>query len=248
MLLENKTAVITGSNRGIGRKILEIFSENGAEVIACTRNLDKEFIQYTKKIYSKTNKLIYPVELDLKNEESVKQATKKIASLNKKIDILVNNAGAIFTGIFQMTSISKLREIFEINFFSQTIFVQSVSKLMIKNKSGSIIYISSSSAIDANEGRSAYSSSKSAINAQAKTLSRELGNFNIRVNSIAPGLTDTDMMKNNTPQNVIDDVTKTIPLKRVASPLEIANVALFLASDLSTYLTGQTIRVDGGMI
>ena len=146
-----------------------------------------------------------------------------------------------------MTTISKLREIFEINFFSQSVFVQGLVKTMIKNKSGSIIYISSSSAIDANEGRSAYSASKAAIITQAKTLSKELGAFNIRVNCIAPGLTQTDMMKNNTPDNILQEVIKTIPLKRVGDPNEIANVILFLASDLSTYLSGQTIRVDGGM-
>ncbi len=118
---------------------------------------------------------------------------------------------------------------------------------MIKKKNGSIIAISSSSALDCNEGRSAYSSSKAAMIAQTKTLSRELGVHNIRANIIAPGLTNTDMMKNNTPDNVLKDVVSRISLKRIADPNEIANVALFLASDLSSYISGQIIRVDGGM-
>ena len=146
-----------------------------------------------------------------------------------------------------MTSSKVIREIFEVNFFSQSIFTQSLIKLMIKNNKGSIVFISSSSGIDGNEGRSAYSSSKAAINTLAKTLSKELGKFNIRVNAIAPGLTDTDMMKKNTPDNILNDVVSSVSLKRVAKPVEIANVALLLSSDLMSYVTGQVIRVDGGM-
>jgi len=118
---------------------------------------------------------------------------------------------------------------------------------MIKNKKGNIIYVSSSSAIDGNEGRSAYSSSKAALNAQAKVLSKELGIYNVRVNAIAPGLTDTDMMKKNTQEKVINDVISLTSLKRVGKPEEIANVVLFLASELSSFITGQVLRVDGGM-
>ena len=118
---------------------------------------------------------------------------------------------------------------------------------MIKNKKGSIVYISSSSALDGNEGRSAYSSSKAAIIAQAKVLSRELGIHNIRVNSIAPGLTDTDMMKENHKKELVSEVLSRTSLKKAANPREIANVILFLSSDLASYITGQNIRVDGGM-
>jgi 3-oxoacyl-[acyl-carrier protein] reductase len=118
---------------------------------------------------------------------------------------------------------------------------------MIKKKSGSILYISSSSALDGNEGRSAYSSAKAAIIAQAKALSREVGMYNIRVNAIAPGLTDTDMMKENTPKEIVKEVASRTSLRRIANPQEIANAALFLSSDLSSYITGQVIRVDGGM-
>ena len=118
---------------------------------------------------------------------------------------------------------------------------------MIRKKSGSIIYISSSSAIDGNEGRSAYVASKAAVNSQAKVLSREIGTNNIRVNVIAPGLTNTDMMSKNTPKNIIEDTVSRISLRRVGEPNEIAKVALFLGSDMSNYVTGQVIRVDGGM-
>ena len=131
--------------------------------------------------------------------------------------------------------------------FSLTKFTQYILKSITKTKNGSIIYISSTSALDNNIGRNAYSSTKSAIISQAHTLSRELGRYNIRVNTIAPGLTDTDMMRKNTPENILKDVVSKLSLKRVANTEEIANVALFLSSDLSSYVTGQTLRVDGGM-
>ena len=118
---------------------------------------------------------------------------------------------------------------------------------MIKKKNGSIVYISSSSAIDSNVGRGAYSASKAALISQSNTLSRELGSSNIRVNTIAPGLTNTDMMRDNTSAEIIKEVTSNLSLKRAAEPNEIANLALFLASDLSSYITGQVIRADGGM-
>ena len=247
MLLKNKTAVITGCSKGIGKKILEIFSSNGATIFACTRNVNEEFKNYLEDLKKKFNNEIIPIQFNLNEENEIKKASNEILSSKKNIDILVNNAATIHSAIFQMTSMKKLKEIFEINFFSQTLFTQYILKSMIKNKSGSIVYISSSSALDGNEGRSAYSSTKSAIIAQAKVLSRELGVHNIRVNTIAPGLTNTDMMKDNTPVELIKEFKSRISLKRIANPEEIANVVLLLSSDLSSYITGQVIRVDGGM-
>lgn len=247
MLLKNKTAVVTGCNKGIGKKILDIFSSNGATVFACVRNIDEEFKSHIDKIEKKNKNKIIPIQFDLSNESQVKEGANAILSSSKAIDILVNNAGTIHTAIFQMTPIKKLKEIFEINLFSQANFTQYILKSMIKNKKGNIVYISSSSALDGNEGRSAYSSSKAALISQSQVLSRELGVHNIRVNTIAPGLTDTDMMNKNTTKETINEVLGRISLKRIASPEEIANTALFLSSDLSSYITGQVIRVDGGM-
>ena len=247
MLLKDKTAVITGCNKGIGKKTLEVFSENGATVFACVRNIDEKFKSFSTELEKKFNNKIIPIQFDFNEESKTKEAANNILGLNKPIDILVNNAATIHTAIFQMTSIKKLKEIFEVNFFSQTIFTQYILKSMIKNKKGSIVYISSSSALDGNEGRSAYSSSKAAIIAQAKVLSRELGIHNIRVNSTAPGLTDTDMMKENHKKELVSEVLSRTSLKKAANPREIANVILFLSSDLASYITGQNIRVDGGM-
>ena len=174
MLLKDKTAVVTGCNRGIGKRILEIFSENGASVFACVRDINDEFKSYVNSLEKKFSNKIIPIKLDLNHEDQIKDAANDILKSNKSIDILVNNAGIIHTAIFQMTSVKKLRELFEVNFFSQTLFTQYILKSMIKNKKGSIVYIASSPALDGNEGRSAYSSAKAAIIAQAKVLSREI--------------------------------------------------------------------------
>ena len=134
MLLKNKTAIITGSNRGIGKKILETFCENGANIVACVREINDDFLNLISHIKKKNNNKIYPIELELSNEEKVKKACLEIINLKIPIDILINNAGAIHTATFQMTSLKKLREIFEINFFSQSVLTQYMVKLMSKQK------------------------------------------------------------------------------------------------------------------
>ncbi len=247
MLLSKKTAVITGCNKGIGKAALEEFSKNGANIFACARKVDDEFNSLIKKLQEKNGNSIYPIQMDLSNEKEIADGAKTILSRELPIDILINNAGLVFSSIFQMTSQSKFREMFDINFHSQILLTQFIIKSMIKNKRGKIVFISSTSGIDGNEGRSAYVASKAAIIGQAKVLSREVGRYNINVNTIAPGLTNTDMMKNNTPEKTINEVVSKLSLKRIAEPNEIAKVALFLSSNLSDYITGQVIRVDGGM-
>tara|TARA_B110000483_G_C18202068_1_gene545688 strand:+ start:216 stop:959 length:744 start_codon:yes stop_codon:yes gene_type:complete len=247
MLLKHKTSIITGCNRGIGLRILETFAQNGSNVFACYRKKSEEIIENCKNLSTKYGVKIYPVFFDLRNNDQLKSALQEIFENAESVDVLVNNAGIIHTSLFQMTKIENYREIFEVNFFAYIDFTQRISKLMTKKKNGSIINISSSAAHEANIGRSAYASSKSSIEILSKVISREFGRFNVRVNSIAPGLTETDMMKESTPDEFLKDTLSRISLNRVGNPNEIANVALFLASDLSSYITGQTIRVDGGM-
>ncbi len=247
MLLKKKTAVITGCNRGIGKKILELFSENGATIFACVRKNDDNFQKLVYELKTKNNTNIFPVELDLNSDESVEKSAQMILKSDQTIDILINNAGIIHNSLFQMTTIENLKKIFQINYFSLTKFTQYILKSIIKKKGGSIVYIASTSALDNTIGRNAYSSTKAAIISQAHTLSREVGKFNIRVNSVSPGLTDTEMMSKNTPEKILKDIVSNLSLKRVANPEEIAKVVLFLSSDLSSYVTGQNIRVDGGM-
>lgn len=245
MLLKNKNAVVTGCNRGIGKKILQIFSNNGANIFACSRVVDEKFKKLCKDLEYKNKTKITPISLDLEDENKVKSAAKLI---DAEIDVMVNCAATIQTSLFQMTTQKDLKKIFQINLFSQILFTQYILKKMIKNKNGgSITFVSSTSALDGNQGRNAYASTKAALITQAKVLSKELGSKNIRINAVAPGLTDTEMLKKNSPEALINKMKENISLRRIAKPEEIANVILFLSSDLSSYITGQVIRVDGGM-
>ncbi len=247
MLLKNKTVVLTGCNRGIGKAILGVFAKNGASIWACVRQLDDDFIDFTKGVEDDHEVNITPVPFDLADEGQVKEGINTIRSAKQPVDILVNNAGVIFTALFQMTSVAKMKEVFEINYFSQILLTQSITKIMARQKAGSIINISSSAAIEGNEGRMAYASSKAAIIASTKVMAKELAMYNIRVNAIAPGLTETDMMQGSTSKEALEYTLKRICMRRIGKPEEIANVALFLSSELSTYMTGQVLRVDGGM-
>ena len=247
LLLKNKYAVITGCNRGIGKEIVRVFAENGANIWACIREENRTFSKYINNLEKKHSVRINPVYIDLSDEEQIKTGVKTIKATKEPIDILVNNAGVIFTALFQMTPMKKLKEMFEINYFSQMLLTQYIARIMMRQKSGSIINISSSAALEGNEGRTAYASAKAAIITSTKVLAKELAPYNIRVNAVAPGLTQTEMMESSTPEGALKETLNRICLKRVGQPEEIANSVLFLASDLSSYMTSQVLRVDGGM-
>ena len=245
-LLNGKLAVVTGANRGIGRSITETFAENRCDIFACMREVTLETKKWLKNLENKFNIVITPIELNLSDEDSIKNSIKQIFSTSKRIDILVNNAGIASGGLFQMTPISELRKVFEINLFSQILFTQGIAKIMIRNKSGSIINLSSSAAFIADPGTLSYGTSKSALIRATESMAMELGALNIRVNAIAPGVTKTDMFDQMS-KNARDKLINSSSLKRPAEPKDIANVALFLASELSSFVTGQVIRADGGI-
>jgi 3-oxoacyl-[acyl-carrier protein] reductase len=247
LLLKNKNTVITGCNRGIGKEIVRVFAENGANIWACVRKESGTFSKYINNLEQKHSVSINPVYFDLTEEEQIKTGVKTIKETKEPVDILVNNAGAIFTALFQMTSMKKLKEMFEINYFSQMLLTQYISRIMMRQKSGSIINLSSSAAIEGNEGRTGYASAKAAMITSTKVLAKELAPYNIRVNAVAPGLTQTEMMVSSTPEDALKKTINRICMQRVGQPIEIANAVLFLASDLSSYMTSQVLRVDGGM-
>jgi len=246
MLLENKNVIITGCNRGIGRAILERFASNGANVFACTRKESREFSELIDKLSEKYSVNIFPIYFDASSIEEMRSAVKLIQTAKIPINALINNAGITYNALFQMSTIDKIKEVFDVNFVSPFILTQYISKLMIRQKSGSIINIASTAGIDGNSGRSVYGASKAAIICMTKVISAELGEFGIRANSIAPGMTDTDMLSSMS-ETLISDSLKTSDIKRVGKPSEIADTAVFLASDLASYITGQVIRVDGGL-
>lgn len=244
--LKNKNVIITGCNKGIGKVTLEEFVKYGANIFACVRSDSNEFKKFISSLKKKYKVKIYIIKLDLLKKSSISNCVSEIYKVTRNIDILVNNAGILFNSLFQMTSEKQLQEMFQVNYFSQVYLTQMISRGMAKNKKGNIIFISSTSGINGDYGRFAYSSSKAAIISTAKTLSKEFSNYNIRVNAISPGLTETDLMLSNTKKDIIKSEINKILLKRVANTNEIADVILFLASDRSSYINGQNIIVDGG--
>ena len=246
MLLQNKTAIITGSNRGIGKAVLETFAENGADIFACVRKESDEFSNVTARLSEKTGVSITPVYFDLAESEQVKSGIKSILSSKKQIDILVNNAGVATGSFFQMTPMKDLKNLFEVNFFSQILFTQGISRYMSRFKTGSIINIASTAGLIGDAGTTSYGSSKAALMFVTKTMATEFGVMNIRVNAIAPSITKTDMF-DQMDDKARNKLIESSALKRPAEAAEVANVALFLASDLSSFITGQVLRVDGGL-
>ncbi len=245
MLLKNKTAIITGCNRGIGKAILEKFAENGANIFACARKEYPEFVENIKNLAEKYNVEITPLYFDMTDSEAMKAAVTTIRKSKRQIDILVNNAGILAdSNLFQMSPIENMRKTFDVNFFAQMRLTQYISRLMQKS-GGSIVFISSVVALDGSPGQIGYVGSKSALIGATKTLSIELGQTNIRVNAVAPGIIETDM-GDELNQELAQNIIERSALKRRGTPAEVANTVLFLASDLSNYITGQYIRVDGG--
>jgi 3-oxoacyl-[acyl-carrier protein] reductase len=247
MLVQGKNVIVTGCARGIGRRMLVAFAQNGANVWACARNPSAEFQQLTQELAETNGIIIKPLFFDLLDKAAMKEAVKAIMSDKRPVDVLVNNAGITHNALYQMTTLERMREIFEVNFFSQVALTQSVIRLMVRQNSGIVINVASTAAIDANPGRSAYGASKAAVICMTRAMAHELAAHNIRVNAIAPGITETDMVQDSMTQATIDAAVQQTRLKRLGRPSEIADAALFLASDLSSYVTGEVLRVDGGL-
>jgi len=246
MLLNGKNAVVTGCLKGIGRSTLEIFAQNGANVWACCQYESPDFTQYIQELATANNVWITPLYFDLLDPEQIKTAAHNIRETKQPVDVLVNIAGMTHDALFHMTTMDQMKKVFEVNFFSQMLLTQHITKNMVRQKSGSVIFISSISAIDGNPGQLSYTASKAAIIGATKTLSSELAGYGIRVNAVAPGVINTDMTA-NLPAGVMERLMAKSDLKHMGLPNEVAEVILFLASDMSSYITGQIIRVDGGI-
>lgn len=246
MLLENFNTIVTGCNRGIGKAILEAFAKNGADVFAVIRKENAEFTQYCQQLMKQYHVTIVPVYVDFEVEEQVKEGAKKILSYKKPIHVLVNNIGiARPLTMFTMTKMETIRNVFEVNFFSQIFFTQLITKNMMRNKKGSIVFVSSSAAFDGGANIE-YSASKAAVIGAVRRMALELGSFGIRVNAIAPGLTATDMGNSMSEEDEKTALEMNI-MKRKGKPEEIADAAVFLGSDMSSFITSQVLRVDGGL-
>lgn len=244
--LEGKTALITGCNRGIGRSILDAFTKEGASVIACTRAINDELKDAYLQLESQFNIHVYPICMDLSDPESIKLGMKEATELKVPIDILVNNAGIAKFRPLIMSKIDDFKEMMQVNLYAPIQISQYVIKSMLKQKKGSIINFCSISGLDMNAGNAAYGASKAAIASITRTMAKELAKAGIRVNAIAPGFVETDMNRQIS-ADYMESMLQQIALGRIAKSDEVARTAVFLASDESSYMTGQIIRVDGGI-
>jgi len=246
MLLTNKVAFITGTSRGIGKNIVEQYAINNATIYANART-EGSIDDYTKKLCKKYNVTIIPLYFDVTDVTAAKNAILKIKKEQGKLDILVNNAGIMKDALIGMISADMMHEIFETNVFAVMEMIQLASKLMTRQKSGSIINISSIVGVNGNKGQLVYSASKGAIISITKTAAKELAPNNIRVNAIAPGMIDTAMFRSISESHQ-SELVNNIGMGRIGSPEDVAKACVFLASDLSNYVTGQILGVDGSAI
>lgn len=245
-MLKGKTAVITGCLQGIGRATLDAFAKNGASVFACCLKETPENTTHINKLMEQYGVEIIPVYFDLSDHDQVKQAAMLIHRSKKPVSILVNIAGMTDDAIFHMLKAEQIDRVMDINFVSHMIFTQYITKIMLRQAGGSVINMSSTSALDGNYGQLAYASAKAAVAAATRVLSIELGHKNIRVNAVAPGVIDTDM--NAIVPNVVkQEKIRSTDLGRIGKPEEVASTIVYLASDKSSYITGQVLRVDGGL-
>ena len=245
-LLKDKNVIITGASRGIGKGILELFVKNGANVAFSyigdsdqAISIEADFSNHKQKVVSYMS--------DASNFEQSQKLIDDVLNDFGSIDVLVNNAGITIDNLLMRMSEEDFQRVIDVNLKSVFNTTKAILRTMLKQRSGSIINMSSVVGVKGNAGQSNYSASKAGMIGFTKSMALELGSRNIRCNCIAPGFIETEMT-----EKLSDDVVQTwrdsIPLKRGGSTNDVANAALFLASDLSSYVTGQVINVCGGML
>ena len=243
-MLDGKVCLITGTSRGIGAKTVERFAEEGAVVYANARN-EGCIDAFCNELSEKNNTIVKPLYFDVRDESASKKMVLQIKKEQGRIDVLVNNAGIMKDALIGMIPRSLMQEIYETNVFGVMNMMQLVTKVMMFQKSGSIINLSSIVGIEGNAGQLVYSATKGAVAAMTKTASKELAEKGIRVNAVAPGMIDTEMFRSIGEEKINEHLSH-IRMGRLGSAEEVADVILFLASDLSRYVTGEIVGVNGG--
>ena len=245
-LLEGKTAIITGASRGIGSGIARVFAENGSNVaftysssVDSAIKLQEELLKHGVKVKS--------YKSDASDFNSSQKLITDVINDFGQIDILINNAGITKDNLLMRMGEEDFDKVIEVNLKSVFNMTKAVQRIMLKQRKGSIINMSSVVGVKGNAGQTNYAASKAGIIGFSKSVALELGSRNIRCNVIAPGFIETEMTA-KLDQSKVDQWRAGIPLKRGGTPNDIANACIFLASDMSSYITGQTIHVDGGML
>ena len=239
----NKVACITGAAGGMGRAVATELAKRHADLILCDLQESENFTVFIEGLKAEYGVQVYPFYFNLEDEESIKEGLKAIKVLKIKIDILVNNAGMPHLAILPFTKMSDVKKVFQVNYFAQLQITQSLLGIIKKNENSSIINLSSIAGIDGDIGNSVYGATKASMALFTKVLSKELTSSHIRVNAVAPGLTNTNfatMMG----QKAIESMEQISTMGRLGNPQEIANTIVFLASDEASFINGQIIRIE----
>ena len=244
-MLKNKTALITGASRGIGRAIATMFADHGCNIAFTYINEDQEAAELSAKLQANGTKVL-SIKSDAADFKAAHNVVKQVVESFGKLDILVCNAGIAQDTLLMRMSEQQWDNVLSVNLKSVFNYCHAVVPQMIRQRSGSIIAMSSVVGIGGNAGQANYAASKAGIIGFIKSLSKELGSRNIRANAIAPGFILTDMTL-ALPEATRAEMVKMIPMRRCGEPEEVAKVALFLASDLSSYVSGQVISANGAM-
>lgn len=237
--------IITGSNRGIGKSLVAAFASAGYNVWACARKATSEYETWLKETAERYHVWIKPVYFELTDTDALNAGIQHIIDEGESIDVLINNAGISTVGLLSISKVDDIERLFDVNFFAMLRIIQKVSKRMARQRKGTIINMGSNAGIDPQPGKIAYGSSKAAVMIMTRCLAKELGPIGIRVNAIAPGPIETEMI-HQYKDEVLNRLTSESALKRLGTTEEIANVALFLASEQASYINGEIIKVDGG--
>lgn len=245
-LLKNQNVIITGASRGIGRGIAEIFAEHGANVAFTFSSSEGPAMELQSELEAKGVKAKAYKSNAGSFEESEKLVTSVLEDFGS-IDVLINNAGITKDNLLMRMGEEDFDSVIEINLKSVFNMTKAVQRTMLKARKGSIINMSSVVGVKGNAGQANYAASKAGMIGFTKSIALELGSRNIRCNAIAPGFIETEMT-NRLDEKVVQGWRDAIPLKRGGTPADVANACLYLASDLSTYVTGQVLNVDGGML
>ena len=245
-MLKDKVAIVTGGTRGIGRAIALKLADHGANIVINYRNSDKE-AEELKAILEEKGVKVLTVKCDISNFEDSKNLMDKCKEVFGKIDILVNNAGITKDTLIMRMKEEDFDSVIDVNLKGTFNCAKHASAIMLKQRFGKIINMTSVVGIAGNAGQVNYAASKAGVIGLTKSLAKELGSRGITVNAVAPGFINTDMTASLS-EKVKEEASKNIPLKRLGDPEDVANLVGFLASDAANYITGQVINVDGGMV